>query len=260
MNSTATAQVIATSNNASRYQQTGTCAGCLLKGSCMPIAMEVPNLAAFDAIVQRSRPLHKGEHVYREEESFTTVYAVRSGALKAYSVSEDGEEQVTQFYLPGEIFGMDGISRNRYASSVMALETSAICAIPFERLRELSVRVPSLQRHLFKLMSQVIIGDQELITLLSKHSAERRIAAFLQRISDHQAQRKLSATRIRLPMTRTDIGCYLGLTVETVSRVLSRFQKIGLLNADHREIEIRDLDWLQGLASGRADGDKNQLH
>lgn len=238
------------SNQTSSHQPSVACAGCMLKGSCFPLAMEAPNIADFNAIVQRASPLHKDEHVYREEQPFTTIYAVRSGAFKAYSVSEYGEEHIAQFYLPGEIFGMDGLSRNRYATSVVALETGAICAIPFERLRELSARVPTLQRYIFRLMSQAIAADQEMITLLGKYGAERRVAAFLQRISRHQANRRLSANRVRLPLSRTDIGCYLGLTVETVSRIFSRFQKIGLLNLDNREVEILSLDWLHELASG----------
>ena len=228
------------------------CGGCMLKDSCFPIAMEVPKVIEFDAIVQRARPLHKDDHVYRENQPFTTVYAVRSGAFKAYTVSENGEQQITQFYLPGEIFGIDGLSRNRYASSVVALETSSVCAIPFDRLQKLSATVPALQRNTFQLMSQTIVAEQKMIVLLGKYSAERRVAAFLERISGHQIQRKLSASRIRLPMSRTDIGCYLGLTVETVSRIFSRFQKIGLLNIEHREVEILSRDWLRELANGEA--------
>lgn len=240
-------------------QPSVSCAGCMLKGSCFPIAMEVPNIADFNSIVQRARPLHKGEHVHRAEQPFTTIYAVRSGAFKAYSVSENGEEQIAQFYLPGEIFGMDGLSHNRYATSVVALETGAICAIPFERLRELSARLPALQRHIFQLMSQAIVTDQEMITLLGKYDAERRVATFLQRISRHHANRKLSASKIRLPLSRTDMGCYLGLTVETVSRIFSRFQKIGLLNLDNREVEILSLDWLHELASGTSPAQTTSL-
>lgn len=237
-------------NQISSQKSSVSCSACMLKDSCFPIALEVPSVADFNALVQRARPLHKGEYVYREDQPFTTIYAVRSGAFKAYSVSESGEEQITQFYLPGEIFGIDGLSRNRYATSVVALETGAICAIPFERLRELSARIPTLQRHIFQMMSQAIVTDQEMITLLGKYDAERRVAAFLQRLSRHHASRKLSASKIRLPMTRTDIGCYLGLTVETVSRIFSRFQKIGLLSLENREVEISNLDWLNELASG----------
>ncbi len=234
------------------HRHSVSCAGCMLKGSCFPIGMDVPDVTAFNSIVQRARPLHKGEFVYRDEQPFTAVYAVRSGAFKAYKVSEDGEEQIAQFYLPGEIFGMDGLSHNRYATSMIALETSSVCAIPFENLRELSTTLPDLQRYMFQLMSQAIVADQEMIALLGKYSAERRIATLLLRISRHQASRKLSASKLRLPMSRTEIGCYLGLTVETVSRIFSRFQKIGLLNLENREVEIMSVGWLCELANGGA--------
>ena len=129
------------------------------------------------------------------------------------------------------------------------METSAICEIPFSRLEELSLTMPSLQRHFFKLMSKEITNDQQLITLLSKNSAEERVATLLLSISSRNAKRNLSSLRFRLPMSRADIGNYLGLTVETVSRVFSRFQKQGLLEVDKKEIEIKDIDALQELAN-----------
>lgn len=228
------------------------CSGCMLKGSCFPIALEMPSVTAFDAIVQRARPLRKDEYIYREDQPFNMVYAVRSGAFKAYTVSESGEEQITGFYLPGEIFGVDGLSRDRYATSVVALETSSVCAIPFDRLQKLSTTIPSVQRHMFQLMSHAIVAEQEMMLLLGKYTAERRVAVLLERISQHHAKRKLSASKFRLPLTRTDIGCYLGLTVETTSRIFSRFQKIGLLTLENREVEIMSLDWLHELASGES--------
>ncbi len=228
------------------------CIGCRLSSICLPIALQSQDLEKLDSIIQRSRPLHKGDHAYRQRQPFSSVYAVRSGALKAYSITDDGQEQVTGFYLPGEVFGMDGVCRDRYASSAVALETSAICEIPFERLGELSAQIPSLQRHFFNLMSQEIARDQQLLTQLSKNSAEQRVAALLLSISSRNARRRLSATTFRLPMSRTDIGNYLGLTVETVSRTFGRFQKIALLALDNREVVIRDEKMLHDIA-GSAD-------
>jgi len=233
-----------------RHDREISCSGCRLSSICLPIALQASDIDRLNAIIQRGRPLQKGEHVYREGDAFHSVYAVRSGALKAYSITDDGTEQVTGFYLPGEVFGMDGLGRNRYASSAVALETSAICEIPFERLGDLSARIPTLQRHFFRLMSQEIAQDQQLITLLSKNSAEQRVAALLLSISARNARRKLSATAFRLPMSRTDIGNYLGLTVETVSRVFSRFQKVGLLASTHREVSLLDPARLRDIAGG----------
>lgn len=240
-----------------RHDYQISCNNCRLAGICLPIALEAADIDKLDSIIQRGRPLRKGDHAYREHETFTSVYAVRSGTLKAYRVTDDGQEQVTGFYFPGEILGMDGIGMNRHASSARALETSAICEIPFERLGELSTRLPSLQRHFFQLMSQEIAYDQQLITLLGKNSAEQRIATLLISISTRNARRKLSATSFRLPMSRTDIGNYLGLTVETVSRVFSRFQKIGLLAVDNKEIVILDANALRETANGSGNPAKN---
>ena len=177
------------------------------------------------------------------------MYAVRNGCIKSYYINDDGQEQVTGFHLPGEIFGIDGIGHNRYINSATALETSAICDIPFPRLEELSATIPSLQRHFFQLMSREITNDQQLITQLSKNSAEERLATLILSISSRNARRQLSGSQLRLPMSRADIGNYLGLTVETVSRVFSRFQKKELLSVDKKEISILDIDKLRRLAN-----------
>jgi CRP/FNR family transcriptional regulator len=226
-----------------------TCSNCRLNGICLPLALEQDDIVELDRIIQRSKPLQKNQHLYREGDDFQSVYAVRSGTLKAYKTTDDGREQVTGFYFPGEIVGMDGISNNTHASSAKSLETAAICEIPFTSLERLSALMPNLQRHFFQLMSREITADQQLITLLSKNSADERVASLLLSISSRNARRKLSATQFRLPMSRVDIGNYLGLTVETVSRVFSRMQKMDILQVDNKEIEILDLDALKGMAN-----------
>lgn len=213
------------------------------------MALKNEDIDQLDDIIQRSRPMQKNQHLYREGDDFQSVYAVRSGAMKAYKTTDDGREQVTGFYFPGEILGMDGISKNTHASSAKTLETAAVCEIPFTSLEKLSALMPSLQRHFFQLMSHEITEDQLLITLLSKNSADERVASLMLSISTRNARRKLSATQFRLPMSRVDIGNYLGLTVETVSRVFSRMQKLNLLRVDNKEIEILDPKALQEMAN-----------
>ncbi|NND69868.1 MAG: fumarate/nitrate reduction transcriptional regulator Fnr [Halioglobus sp.] len=225
------------------------CGNCRLNSICLPLALESHDIEQLDEIIQRSKPLQKGQHLYREGDEFQSVFAVRSGSIKAYKTTDDGREQVTGFYFPGEILGMDGISKNEHASSAKALETAAVCEIPFASLEKLSAAVPTLQRHFFQLMSREITEDQLLITLLSKNSADERIAALMLSISARNARRKLSATQFRLPMSRVDIGNYLGLTVETVSRVFSRMQKMEVLKVDNKEIEIVDLDGVRAMAN-----------
>lgn len=225
------------------------CGNCRLNSICLPLALESDDIKQLDDIIQRSKPLQKSQHLYREGDDFESVFAVRSGALKAYKTTDDGREQVTGFYFPGEILGMDGISNNSHASSAKALETAAVCEIPFTSLERLSAMMPNLQRHFFQLMSREITEDQQLITLLSKNSADERVASLMVSISTRNARRKLSATQFRLPMSRVDIGNYLGLTVETVSRVFSRMQKMDILRVDNKEISILDFDSLKSMAN-----------
>jgi CRP/FNR family transcriptional regulator len=226
------------------------CSGCRLSTICIPIALQASEIDRLDAIIQRGRPLRKGEYVYRQGQPFTSVYAVRAGTLKTYTTADNGEEQIAGFYLPGEIFGMEGLARDVHLSSAIALETAAICEIPFERLSELSTRIPSLQRHFFQLLSSEIAQDQRMIAMLGKHSAEQRIVALLLSISARNARRKLSGTAFRLPMSRNDIANYLGLTIETVSRIFGRLQKLGLIAVELREIELLQPEKLRTLAHG----------
>ncbi|MFT5484967.1 MAG: CRP/FNR family transcriptional regulator [Halieaceae bacterium] len=225
------------------------CSDCRLAKICLPLALETDDVDRLDKIIQRGRPLQKGDHLYRDGEKFSAVYAVRSGCLKSFHITDDGREQVTGFYFPGEVLGMDGINKNIHACSAKALETSAVCEIPFTRLEDLSAKIPNLQRHFFQLMSREIIEDQQLITLISKNSAEERVAALMLSISARNSRRNLSAHNFRLPMSRIDIGNYLGLTVETVSRVFSRLQKLGVLTVSNKEIHIDDLVELRGIAN-----------
>jgi CRP/FNR family transcriptional regulator len=225
------------------------CDTCRLSRICLPLALNSTDLEQLESIIQRSKPLQKNELLYHEGTPFQSLYAVRSGAMKGYRTTSDGREQVTGFYFPGEILGMDGISESAHASSARALETSAICAIPFDSLEKLSALMPGLQRHLFQLLSREITEDQLLITLLSKNSADERVATLLLSISRRIARRQLSASQFRLPMSRVDIGNYLGLTVETISRVFSRMQKSGILRVDNKEIEILDQEALQQAAN-----------
>lgn len=231
------------------HRQGVSCGDCRMKALCLPLALELDQVEKLDRIVQRGRPFQRDEYIYRAGAEFRSVYAVRSGAIKTFAVNDQGVEQVTGFYLPGEIFGMDGIAHTHHISSAVALETSSICEIPFNRLEELSLALPNLQRHFFQLMSREIINDQRLVALIGKNSAEERLATLLLSISTRNAQRSLSEVRFRLPMSRADIGNYLGLTVETVSRIFGRFQKQRLLKVDKKEIEILDLDGLQELAN-----------
>ncbi len=216
------------------------CGDCRLSSICLPLALDTGDVEQLDQIIQRGRPLRRNAHLFREGEPFEAVYAVRSGALKAYRTTRGGQEQVTGFYLPGELLGLDGIADNRHISAAVALETSAICEIPFTELEKLSGVLPSVRQRLMQVISREITVEQELISLLGKNSSRQRVAALLLSFSRRNARRKLSANRLRLPMSRGDIANYLGLTVETVSRTFTGMQQDGILIVNNKDVEILD--------------------
>lgn len=226
------------------HNQRVSCLDCALRNICLPITLEAGDIEKLDNIVERGRPLHKGDHVYRQHDAFLSIFAVRSGSVKSYSIDEEGDELVTGFYFPGEVLGMDGIGQNRHESSAIALETSSICEIPFNHLGELSLAIPTLQHNCFQLMSQEIVEDRRLMALLSKRHADQRVATFLLTISARKARSRLSDTVFRLPMSRADMGNYLGLTVETISRVFNRLQKQQVLLVNNKEITVLDKEAL----------------
>lgn len=223
------------------------CDSCSLRPICMPSAITPEQLDAIDRIVKRGRSIKRGETLFHLSSPFESIYAVRSGALKTYSLAPNGEELVTGFYLPGEILGLEGISQGTHMATAVALETSTVCEIPFERFEELALQIPSLQQHFFHLMSAEIWRDRLLHRLLGKRSADDRVVALLLSISARQQRRGLSSTQFRLPMSRYDIGNYLGLAVETVSRIFTRLNKKELVRVKGREIEIPCLDVLKQI-------------
>jgi len=224
------------------------CHTCSLSKLCLPLAVNETDLESLEDIVQQGRIYNRGEHIFDQSTSFRSCFAVRSGAVKTSIVSEDGEEQITGFFLPGELVGLDSMSGDFYACTAKALERTSICEFPVQKLEELTSRLPDLQHHMYQLMSQEIQHSHQLTMLLSKNTAEERIAALLLSLSTRFQRRRLSGIRFSLPMARNDIANFLGLAVETVSRVFTRFQNQGLIRARGREVELLDIPALQGVS------------
>jgi CRP/FNR family transcriptional regulator len=230
------------------------CKDCSLATLCLPLSLNMEDMNALDEIVKRGRPLKKGEFLFRQGDVFDSVFAVRSGALKTFSLSDSGEEQITGFHLPSELVGLSGMDTETYPVSAQALETTSVCEIPFDRLDELSILLPQLRRQLMRVMSREIRDDQQMMLLLSKKTADERIATFLVNLSARFRARGFSANQFRLAMSRNEIGNYLGLAVETVSRVFTRFQQNQLLEAEGKSVHILDPIELCALAGGNLDG------
>ena len=193
-------------------------------------------------MVYTRKRVKRGETLYRSGEAFESLYAVRSGFFKSSVVLEDGRDQVTAFHMAGEILGMDGIGTERHAADVIALEDSEVCVIPYARLEE-----AGLQRQLHKVMSRELVRDQGVMMLLGTMRAEERLAAFLLNLSQRFVARGYSPNEFHLRMTRDEIGSYLGLSLETVSRLFSRFQTDGLISVQQKHIRILDVQGLRAV-------------
>jgi len=225
------------------------CQNCSISELCLPFSLNNKELDSLDDIIDRKRPIHKGDKIFSDGQELNALFAIRSGTFKTFTVNEQGEEQITGFHLAGDLLGFDAIAESEHPSFAQALETSMVCEIPYDNLDQLSNTMPKLKKQVLRLMSHEIKTDQEMLTLLNRKNAEQRVATFIVSLSERYHARGLSATEFRLTMTRSDIGNYIGLTVETISRLLNRFHKSGLINVDGKLISIIDIDKLCDTAA-----------
>ncbi len=226
------------------------CAQCSMHQLCLPMGLDEADISRLDQIIGRRRRLVRDERLYQMDEPFRNLYAIRFGHFKTYQVNAGGEQQITGFQMAGELLGMDAISADHHHCDAVALEDSEVCEIPFSRLEELFGQVPTLLRHFHRIMSQEITREQNVMLLLGNMRAEQRFAVFLVNLSARYAARGYAANSFQLRMSREDIGNYLGLTIESVSRLLSRFKKQGWIKVDKREMTLLDPVMLKAMAAG----------
>lgn len=234
------------------------CKNCSLSSLCLPMGLSPEDVERLDDIVRHARPLHRNDFLFRAGDRFRSLYVVKTGALKSFAPCPEGGEQVLGFHLPGEIIGLDAIDKDLHVCSAKVLETSAICEIPFARLAELTATIPSLQHQMFRLLSREIGHDTDMLLLLGKKSAEERLAVFLLSLSQRLQKRGLSASDFYLSMSRHEIGNYLGLAVETVSRIFTRFQEDGLMCVDRKHIQLLNLPALEALIGSTGQNRRQQ--
>jgi len=223
------------------------CASCNLREICLPAGLTPAEMDQLDSLVNVRRKVKRGEALYRTGEVFDAVYAIRTGFFKSRVTYEDGRDQVTGFSMAGESLGMDGIGQGRHNCDAVALEDSDVCAIPYAHLEDLSREINGLQRHFHKVMSREIVRESGVMMLLGVMRAEERIAAFLLNLSQRLAARGYSPLEFHLRMTREEIGSYLGLKLETVSRAFSRFHQDGLIEVEQKFVRIRNIDALKDI-------------
>jgi CRP/FNR family transcriptional regulator len=223
------------------------CSSCNLRELCLPVGFSAREIRHLDALVDTRRTVRHGHTLFRTGDPFAALYAVRTGFFKTRICSEDGRDQVTGFQMAGELLGLDGISADRHTCDAVALEDSQVCVIPFDRLEDLSREFSGLQRQFHKIMSREIVRDHGVMLLLGSMRAEERLATFLLNLTERLQARGFSPSALVLRMTRGEIGSFLGLKLETVSRAFSKFQGEGILEVKQRHVRLLDASALRRL-------------
>jgi len=221
------------------------CSNCNLRELCMPVGLNDQDMQRIDEVVATRRKVQRGENLFRNGDKFSALFAIRTGFFKTCVSSEDGRDQVTGFQMAGEIIGLDGIVSDHHTCDAVALEDAEVCVMPFDRIEELSREIKSLQHHVHKIMSREIVREHGVMLLLGSMRAEERLAAFLLNLVQRLHARGFSQSELILRMTREEIGSYLGLKLETVSRTFSKFVDDGIVEVKQRYVRILDTDALR---------------
>ena len=233
-----------------------TCSNCNLRELCMPVGLNEQQLQRIDDIVATRRKVKRGATLFRNGEAFTSLYAIRTGFFKTCVATEDGRDQVTGFQMAGEIIGLDGIVHDHHTCDAIALEDAEVCVMPFDGLEEISREVTALQSHVHKVMSREIVREHSVMLLLGSMRAEERLAAFILNLVQRLHARGFSSQELVLRMTREEIGSYLGLKLETVSRTFSKFVEEGMVEVKQRHVRILDTSALQRLVNSQHECNK----
>ena len=227
------------------------CMNCSVRELCLPVGVDQEGMRQIDSLVSERMHVKKGDTVYRAGDPFVSLYAIRVGSCKTTVLGEKGYEQVSGYHMMGDIVGLDGIGTGQHGGEAVALEDTEICVLPFHRLEDLARQVQSLLHNMHRILSREIGRDENVMLMLGSMRAEERLAVFLLSLSKRYRERGYSETEFVLRLTRADIGSYLGLTLETISRLLSRFQASGLLQVQGRVVKLLDVTALKDLAGQR---------
>ncbi|HEB58565.1 MAG TPA: fumarate/nitrate reduction transcriptional regulator Fnr [Gammaproteobacteria bacterium] len=225
-----------------------TCQACSLSELCLPRSLDDGEMVKLDDIVQRKRPIKKGEYLFQVGQPFRSLFAVRSGSVKVFLPTPSGEEQIVGFHMPGELLGLDAMEHETHSCSAVALETTTVCELPYQNMQDLCHEIPGLNHQFMSLVSKEIGSEHEMLLMLGKKMADVRLAAFLLNLSCRFRTRGFSPNEFNLSMSRHDIANYLGLAVETVSRLFTRFQDDGMIEVHRRLVTIKDMSRLIALA------------
>lgn len=224
------------------------CADCSLRTLCLPAQIGRDDVERLDAVVRARMPMDRGDALFRVGDSLDSLFVIRSGSVRTVQPGSEGEDQVIGFHMPGELVGLDAVSDDRHHCTAIALERTSVCAIPFDRLQEVAGRIPGLQRQFLRIISREMIRDHEHLLALGRRTARERLALFLHALSMRLSKSGHDGLDFHLSMSRDDMANYLGLALETVSRLLSKFDEDGVLHVDRRRVRILQPNRLAEIA------------
>ena len=224
------------------------CVGCSLRSLCLPAGISGDDLERLDAVVRARLPLKTGDGLFRAGDSFSNLFVVRAGCIRTTHPATDGEEQVIGFHMPGELLGLDAISDGLHHCDAVALERTNVCAVPFDQLEDVASHVPGLQHQMLRIISRELVQDHQHLVALGRRTARARLALFLHSLSERLHVAGYSGDDFRLPMSRDDIASYLGLALETVSRLLGRLSEEGVIAVERRRVQVLDAETLASIA------------
>ncbi len=222
------------------------CQSCPINDICLAANLSDKDAARFNSIVLHPKPLQKSETLFYAGEKLSSIYAIRKGTVKTFNITQDGEEQITGFHQAGELLGIDALARKKHNSFATALECTEVCAMPYETLDQLATEIPQLHSKLMSVMSQEISRQYDLMMNLNQRTADQKLAGFLINLGLNNSNQ--SGSDINLNMTRSEIGNYLGLALETVSRIFSKFKQQEVISLNCKKVRILDLDKLYKIA------------
>ncbi len=228
------------------------CAACSLRSLCLPAGVSSEDLHRLDAVVRARMPLQAGEGLFRAGDDFSNLFVVRAGCIRTTHPASDGDEQVMGFHLPGELLGLDAISDGHHQCDAVALERTSVCAVPFDQLEEVANQVPGLQHQVLRIISRELVQDQQHLAALGRRTARGRLALFLHSLSQRLHAAGYSGEDFRLPMSRDDIASYLGLALETISRLLGRLSDEGVIAVERRRVRVLDTAALASIGGDQA--------
>lgn len=226
------------------------CGQCAWQSLCLPAAIDGDDLARLDQLVRKRRPLRRGDVLFREGARQPALFVVRSGTLKTFATLPDGDTQVLGFHLAGEIIGFDGLVDEPHRATAEALEDASVCEVPVARLAEVAAHAPGLQRQVYRIMGREFSREQAHVVMMGRKQAMARLALFLHGLRERRRATGHDPDRLSLSMSRQELGNYLGLVVETVSRLFSRLQALDILEVDRKRVRVLDPHALEALAQG----------